>query len=303
MKKSVLCLGTLFLSGMLLLSGCENGPTREEVEASEYYQELVTSNKEQKKEIESLETEVNELSQALIKEQQKEENQTSEKKGNKKAEKYFTKIKNSSLIRLEVGYTDEYCDSVYVNEKAVLTLAKTIADSPDLTARYTPEQLREQMGAGYIYTLYEEDGSIFQAEVYGDGYVIFPDLPGQVYYCPESCYLGEAYLVRKGSYPNSRLLHRMADSALAVQFGKKAWKQEVCIAVANCIDQMPKEKIIKDKKKETEASAEYSFYSFGNRMDLILYESQICIKGWDGKETWYQVTKDRVNGLLHLFSD
>lgn len=302
-QKKVVRLGVVFCLSMLLLCGCEKGPTKEEVENSEYYQKIQSTNKEQKKQIESLEEEVNQMSQALLKEQKKEENQTSAQQGNKKAEEYFEKMQNSSLLRIEIGYTDDYCDPVFVSDKAVFSLAQSIGSNADLTARYTPEELRKEMGAGYIYTLYEEDSSIFQAEVYADGYVIFPDLPGQVYYCPDSALLGQAYLVRKGSYPNSKLLHRMADSAVVVQSGKKAWFQDSCIHVANCIDQMPKEKILKDKKKEEKAVSEYSFYSYGNRMILTLYKSQICITSWDESETWYQITEERVKEIQNAFDE
>ena len=302
MRKKRVRLSACLLIGVLLLAGCQKGPSKKEVISSEYYQKLLTANKEQKKKIESLEDEVNQVSKALIKEQQKKENETSEKKGNKKAEQYFKKMKNSSLIRIEIGYTDQYCDSVYISDPAVYPLAKKMASTADLTTKYTPEEVRKKMGPGYIYTLYEEDNSIFQAEIYAGGYVIFQDLPGQVYYCPDSYLLGQAYLVRRGSYPNSKLFHRMADSAIVLEAGKKAWTQEVCLSVANGIDEMEKEKIVKDKKKEGNSKAEYYFYSYGNRMILTLYKTQICITGWDDSETWYQMTKEQVASIKKVFN-
>ena len=302
MKKKLIGLSACLLTALCLICGCQKGPTKEEVEGSEYYQKLQTKNKEQEKKIETLEQEIKELSSTLIKEQEKEENQESSQNGNKKAEDYFKKVKNSSLLRIEIGYTDDYCDSVYVSDSALFALAKSLVSTADLTTKYTPEELKKEMGAGYVYTLYEEDDSIFQAEVYGDGYVIFPDLPGQVYYCKDSAYLGQAYLVRRGSYPNSNLLHRMADSAVVVSSGKQAWTQETCLLAANLINHASKEKILKEKEREEKATGEYSFYSYGNRMVLSLYKSQICITGWDGKEIWYQMTEEKVKELKEVFA-
>lgn len=299
-KKRIVCFGTAFLLGMALLTGCEKGPSREEVEGSKYYQKLQTANKEQKKKIESLEEEMNALQQALVKEQQKEENQTSAQHGNKKAEKYLEKIENSSLISVEVGYTDEYCDPVYVRDSAIFALAKRLGTTADLTTKYTPEELREEMGSGYVYTLYEEDNSIFQAEIYGDGYVIFRDLPGQVYYCKGSNSLGQAYLVRRTSYPNSKLLHRMADSAIVVKSNTKAWTQKTALKAANYIDSVEKKKIKESQKKEAKKTEEYNFFSYGNRMELSLYESQICITAWDGTEVWFQFTDEQVKELKNV---
>lgn len=296
-KKRIVCLGTAFLLGMVLLTGCEKGPSREEVEGSEYYQQLQTTNKEQKKKLKSLEEEVNALQQELVKEQQKEENQPSTQKGNKQAEKYLDKIRNSSLLSVEVGYTDDYCASVYVRDQAIFPLAKNLGKTADLTTKYTPEKLKEEMGPGYIYTLYEEDNSIFQAEVYGDGYVVFQDLPGQVYYCKGSNYLGQAYLIRRGSYPNSKLLHRMADSAIIIKSQSKAWTQATALKAANYIDRVEKQKIKANETKEAKKSEEYILFSYGNRMELSLYESQICITAWDGTEKWFQMTKEQVKEL------
>jgi hypothetical protein len=291
----------LFLICAFLFSGCEKELSQEEVEGSEYYQKLQTENQEQKKEIEELENQVKELNQSLTEEQNEKDSETSESTGNKKAEKYFKKVQNATLVRLEIAYTDDYCDSVYVNDKAVFPLAQALAGEADLTTKYTPKELRNQMGAGYLYTLYEEDSSIFQLEVYGDGYVIFSDLPGQVYYCPDSNLLGQAYLVRKGSYPNSKLLHRMADSAIVVQYGKNAWTNETCVEVANWIHQLGKGKKIDEQHPKKDPVATYSFYSYGNRMELALYKKQLCITAWDGKTTWYEITNDEYKEIRQIF--
>lgn len=297
MRKKYPQAGLMLLVLVFLLSGCNKGPSQEEVEGSEYYQALQKENKDLKNTIESLEEEVNDLSKEILK--MHEENNEDRESSNK-AEEYLKKIKKSSLIQVEAAYTDGYGDSVYSTNDAICTFMKKLVQKADLTANYTPEKLREEMGTGYIYTLYEEDDSIFQLEVYGDGYVIFRDLPGQVYYCPGSTSLGKALLLRKGSYPNSNLLHRMADSSLVVQKEKKAWDQTVCLEAANYINFMEKKEV--NSNRESNLSKSYVFYSYGNQITLEIYKSHICIIGWDGEETWYQVQKEDITELNAIFS-
>ncbi|MDO4555266.1 MAG: hypothetical protein Q4B70_09005 [Lachnospiraceae bacterium] len=300
MRKKAFCLGAGVLLTMLLVTGCNHELTQEEVESSKYYQKLETTNQEQKKQIKELENEVNELSKSLVKEQKAATTSNTET-GNKKAEDYFENLKAASLIEVEVGYTDDYCDPVHISDKGLFPLALSLADDADLSAKYTPEELREKFEIGYSYTFYDEDDTVFQIEVYGDGYVIFADLPAQVYYCPDSFLFGQAYLVRRGDYPNSKLLHRMADSAIILESEKAAWTRDTCLAVANSIDAMDKKKIKKEADKETNPKKEYSIYSYGNRMVLTLYKTQICIANWDGEETWYQVTEEQMKELNAVF--
>lgn len=300
MRKRMLGLMVLSLGLMTLLTGCKKELSKEEVEASEYYQTLQKENKDLKNDIEDMEEEINDLSKEILKMYEENSNRQDGDSGNKKAEKYFEKVKNSSLIQVEIAYTDRFCEPVYIRNDAICDFAKKIVENADLTANYTPEKLRAEMGAGYIYTLYEEDDTIFQAEVYGDGYAIFTDLPGQVYYCKGSTALGKALLLRKGSYPNSNLLHRMADSLLVVQDEKKAWDADKCLEAANCIDAMEKTKV--NSNRESDKKVTYVFYSYGNKMTLELYKSHICIIAWDGEENWYQASKENIKELKVLFS-
>lgn len=300
MRKRILGLMLLSLGMMTLLTGCKKELSKEEVEASEYYQTLQKENKDLKNDIENMEEEINDLSREILKMHEENSSQQNEDSGNKKAKDYLKKIKKSSLIQVEIGYTDQFCEPVYIRNDAICDFTKILFQNADLTANYTPEKLKEEMGAGYIYTLYEEDDTIFQAEVYGDGYVVFTDLPGQVYYCKGSMALGKAFLLRKGSYPNSNLLHRMADSLIVVKEEKKAWDAEKCLEVANCIDAMEKTKV--NSNRESDRTASYAFYSYGNQMTLELYKSHICIIAWDGEENWYQASEEDIKKLKVVFS-
>lgn len=293
--KRISFLFLLFLMACTLVA-CEKELTKEEVQETEYYQKLKKKNKSLKKDIEALEEEINSLTNELmeVKEEQ------GEKETNQSTKDYVESIQNSNIIQVEIEYTDHSSDSVFLNNKAICKYMQNILKKADLTINYTPEELREEMGRGYLYTLYEEDGTIYQAEVYGDGYLLFPDLPGQVYYCMDSPDAGMAFLIRKGSYPNSNLLHRMADSSLVVYGEKKVWDQSVPLDVANYINRMEKREV--GSNRESEVKKEYSFYSYGNEMVLRFYNSHICILSWDGEEHWYQVSKEDIAAIKSIFS-
>lgn len=293
-KKTGLLLFCLLLC--TCLSGCKKELTKEEVQETGYYQDLKKKNTKLKNEIESLQEEVNDLNTELLelKEQQ------GEMDTNQSTKDYLEKIKDSSITQVEVEYTDRSTDSVFLTNKAVCKYVKELIQKADLTVNYTAEELREEFGSGYLYTLYEEDGSIFQAEIYGDGYLIFPDLPGQVYYCMNSTAVGEAFLIRKGSYPNSNLLHRMADSSLVICGEKTVWDQKKCLEAANYINAMAKREV--GSNRESTVKKEYKFYSYGNEMTLRLYKTHICIVAWDGEESWYQVSTEDRKALNSIFS-
>lgn len=296
MKRKKITLFLLLMGILLALGGCKKELTKEEVQETEYYQKLEKKNKKLKNNVTSLEDEVKELTNELLELKE----QLGEKETNQSTLDYLEKIKDSSITQVEVEYTDRSTDSVFLKNKAVCKYVKQLLQKADLTVNYTPEDLRTEMGRGYLYTLYEEDGSIFQAEVYGDGYVIFPDLPGQVYYCMKGTSFGEAFLVRKGSYPNSNLLHRMADSALVIYGEKKVWDQTKCLEAANHINTMAKREV--GTNRESEVKKEYKFYSYGNEMILRLYKSHICIIAWDGEESWFQVSKEDIAAIKSIFS-
>ena len=300
MKKTVIMTLLLLFAFPAMLTGCQKELTKEEVEETEFYQELVKENKELKNNIDALEEEINVFSKELVQLKKQNENQQSETDGNKHAADYFKKLKKSSLTMAEIGYTDDYCNPVYIRNKAVTGLISSMMAKADLTVNYTPEKLKDEMGAGYSYILYEEDNTVFEMEVYAEGYVVFSDLPGQVYYVRDADILGKAYLVRKGSYPNSGLLHRMADSSLVISGENKAWKQETCLLAANYIDSMEKEEA--EQGNGQKKTKEYVFYSHGNHMSLTLYESEFSITAWDGEISWFQGTEEQLKEMKDIFS-
>lgn len=298
-----------------LLTGCK--PSKKKVVSSSYYKELNKKYKKLKKENEKLKKEI--------------ESKDAPSEDEQRANDYLEKISRDRLISLEVGFADNMEDGELIEDKTVFPAATMIAKRADLTHKYTPEEVAKKFGPGYEYILYDEDNAVYEIMVYPGDYVVFTDLPNNVYYSLNASALGDAFLHYKDGYPNSKLLHRLADSVLVTD-GKYCYENDTAFRVANYIRTMDKKKTsrkkaekawLKEYKKkhkksksgeegesdEEEPSLEdyepkskvYTFYHHGNVMTLTLYDEYICIKNMDEKETWLHVDKKDIKELKKQF--
>lgn len=296
---SVLCILTL-----CTLTGCK--PSKKKVLSSTYYIEL-------KKEKEKLEKE---------NEQLKEEAETT--KGitadEQRAIDYLDKIARDRLVKLEIGYADNMEGSEFVEDEAAFSLATAIARRADLTGKYTPEQIEEKYGPGYEYILYDENNAVYEIKIYSGNYVVFTDLPDNVYYAYNATALGDAFLNYRDGYPNSNLLHRLADCSVITDKSGNYYENDTAYTAANLINHMDKSKSsrakaeeewkenVKNKKKAQEGSYEpvsvvYTFYHHGNKMVLTIYDKFYSIENMNGNKTWYKAEKDSVNELKKIFTE
>ncbi|MDO5146096.1 MAG: hypothetical protein Q4D60_03760 [Eubacteriales bacterium] len=297
-KRKMLMTTGLFLLMVLMLTGCE--PSKKKVVTSSYYKEL-------KKEKEKLERQNQQLKKEMTK---KEEPGVDEER----AIDYLDKIARDSLVKLEVGYADNMEGSEFVKEEAAFDMATAIAKRADITKKYTPEEVENRFGPGYEYILYDENNAIYEIFVYGGNYVVFTDLPNNVYYAYNASALGEAFLHYKNGYPDSTLLHRLSDAALIVDKKGGCYENTAASAAAIAINNMEKTKSSRKearqewkeesgKKKNYEPKSEYYlFYHHGNTLSLTLYDKYFRLENMDGKKTWYRVNEDGVNALKEIFS-
>ena len=305
-QRLLLLLLCLLLAG--LTAGCR--PSKKKVLSSTYYKEL---NKEYKK----LQKENGKLKGEL-------EAKDAPSEDEKRASDYLAKIARDRMISLEVGYADNMEGGELITDSIFFPAATAIAKRADLTSKYTPQQVEDKYGPGYGYILYDEDNAVYELKVYGGNYVVFTDLPNNVYYAYNAQALGDAFLHYKNGYPNSRLLHRLADSAL-VQDGKYCYENESAFLAANFIRTMDKKRSsrkkadkvwLKEYKKKHKTNSEedpepsqyepkgkeYLFYHHGNVMKVTLYKEYLCILNMDGKETWYKADSDDIKQLRKQFT-
>ena len=302
--KKIGILSVLFILSLCALTGCK--ASKKKVLSSTYYKELKSEKEELEKENEKLKEEA-ETTKGITADEQR-------------AIDYLDKIARDRLVKLEIGYADNMENSEFIEDEAAFSLATAIARRADLTGKYTPEQIEEKYGPGYEYILYDEDNAVYEIKVYNGNYVIFTDLPNNVYYAYNASALGDGFLNYRDGYPNSNLLHRLADCSVITDKEGNYYEGDTANAVANHINHMDKtkssrdkaeeawKKNVKSKKKAQEGSYEpvsvvYTFYHHGNKMILTIYETFYSIENMDGKKTWYKAEKDDVNELKQIFTE
>lgn len=289
--------GVLLVGG---LTGCK--ASKKKVLSSEYYKELDKKYKELEKENSKLQKQIDAKDEPTEDE--------------KRAKDYLDKIARDSLVKLEVGHSDNMKGSEFVNLKAAFSVAIQIASRADLTTKYTVKELNKNYKCLYQYVLYDENNAIYEINVYEGDYVVFSDLPNNVYYCYEASALGDAFLHYKEGYPNSKLLHRLADSAIITTKNDTIpFDNKTAVEAANCIDKMDKTassekkavKVWKDSAKEKKEKyvrpkgIKYIFYHHGNKMSLNIYDEFISIRNMDDTVKWYQVNEEDIKELKKIF--
>ncbi len=296
LRRALLCLMAAVL--VFSMGGCQ--PSRKKVVNSKYYKKLKKENEKLKKENEKLQSQVD-----------KDNNMSEDEQ---RAEDYLGKIARDSLTKLEVGFSDNMEGSEFVEDKGLFSFATSIAGRADKTSRYSPEEVEAMYGPGYEYILYDEDNAVYELKVYGSDYVVFTDLPERVYYSYNASSLGEAILHYKKGYPDSKLLHRIADVPLGTDKKGNYYMNEAfadfAIALINMED---REKTGRDNaqkywkehniKNVEQKAKRYNMYHHGNQMTLTLYDCFIRIENMDSHVTWYKLTEEEVSTLKKIFPE
>lgn len=308
-SKKILMISALCAVILCSFTGCK--ASKKKVLSSTYYKELKEEKEQLEKENKSLQEQIDAGDELTADEQ--------------RAIDYLDKIARDRLVKLEVGFADNMEGSEFVEDEAAFSMATALAKRADATQKYSPEEVAQEFGPGYQYILYDEDNAVYEINVYGGNYVVFTDLPNNVYYAYNASALGEAFLHYKNGYPNSTLLHRLADSPLVTDTDENFFENDIAIDAANLIDQMDKkkssreaaEKVWKNASNANDeaeeageedvsyepASKEYTFYHHGNVMRLTLYDKFYSVENMDGKKTWYRAKKSDVKKLKSLFKD
>lgn len=271
------------IGAISLISGCKKEPTQEEVEQSKYYADLLSQYNKVKKEKKKL---ADKLAEA-----------TAEKPEDKETKALLDKILRDSLVKMEIAYGVEGEDSFFTENKGILKLAKQLAEKVDVVENLTPEDIRLEHIHQYTYTLYDEDNSVFELEIYDGNYVVFKDLPTRVFYIYKANRFGRAFLERNVEYPSQSVLLKMIETPFVIK-GKKVYENDVAYQLASTIYEVNKKKVDKKKIKKP-IKDDYHFYYYGEKITLGLGEKTIKIK--DKKGTiYYKVGKEVVQQLRKI---
>lgn len=278
--------GALFTS--INLTGCqEKELTKEEVTETSYYKSLKKKYDALKKEKEDLEEKLDEA--------------TKTDPDDKRATTYLKKLQKDSLIKIEVAPASDPSDSSFFSQKAILKSAVNLSKRADLTYQYTPDTLKDAYKAKYIYTLYDEDNSVFEVTVYEGNYIVFSDLPHKVYYCYNADLIGNAFVPAQKDNFDLPLLYRMANSSIVlVGEGESLHTSSVNQKFVRNFQEMEKEEM-EDGTQDTEKKqASYTFYEGARKIALTLYETQLSIEEEEGETIWYRMDKENIEKIRKI---
>ena len=280
-KKIAIMVSILLL--LILAGGCgERELTKGDITATEFYQDLETKYSQLERKYEKLKEQV-----------------PSEEEPSVDADVYFKKMKRSTFYK--VRYSDNNTGKYEISDSASLCkwlknqLVKGIVET-----NQNAEEWRNEQAALYQYTLYNEDNSICQCQVYDGDYIVFDDLPDVVYYVAQVSRIGDGCLGRGEAKDviKRSLVVRLYDSQLLFENGEVK-------SVADCEElaiafEKYKGKIASNKPQDVEAGSqrEYIFKCDGDTYVMEVYQSCFSITKNGGDITWYQSDKELVQQFL-----
>lgn len=276
-----------FVSGLLLILFLFGGCGRQELTENDIKTTDIYS---------SLETKYSQLERKYekLREQKGKEEEPSED-----AELYFKKMKRSTFYK--VRYSDNATGRYEISDSSSLCkwLKKQLVRGIVETNQNAEEWKNEQT-AIYQYTLYNEDNSVCQCQVYDGDYVVFDDLPDTIYYVAQVSRLGDGCLGREESKQviKRSLVTRLYDSQLLFEDGELkslADCRKLVIAFEQC-----KGKLCSKKPADVEAGStrEYIFKCDGDTYVMEVYQNCFSITENGGDVTWYQSEGEEVKQFL-----
>lgn len=281
-KKIWILLGVLMIT--VAMGGCKKEPTQEEVEKSEYYTDLLSQYNKLKKQNQKLSAQLEEA--------------TAEKPEDTEAKALLDKISRDSLIKMEIVNGGESTGSVFTENKGVLKLANQLASAADVVDLYTADDVWLNYEHLYSYTLYDEDNSVFEMDIYDGNYVIFQELPEKVFYVYDADKFGNSFLKRQKYYPTLSGRALMAETDIIIN-GQKAYDKKTAYEVVCYIDAMEK-KTIKEKTVKQKLTTEYLFYNHAEIVSLKIGKTVIQLK-YGEKTTCYKTDAETIKNLRKIF--
>lgn len=280
---------SVLLAGLALgVTGCFK-PSKSSVEESEYYQDLKDDYdkvsqqlKDEKKKTSSLNKQIQSIQEAS---------------GDEKLADYKSQIKDSII-----GKVDFTADSVKektfaVTNTPVCDYAKEIITGCNRVLGVTPDDLEDTYDDYYSYALMDEDNTMFEFKVYGDSFLVFDDIPSNVYAYNGASVLGDALIdaVVQKSYDD--FADRIADADLIVTDEKLKYSTDAINAskiLAGIINNK-----IDNANYDTDDWDEYRFYTKGTvtKVQINSDDKIICIENKGGNQTFYRISEKNLTSL------
>lgn len=280
---------SVLLAGLALgVTGCFK-PSKSSVEESEYYQDLKDDYdkvsqqlKDEKKKTSSLNKQIQSIQEAS---------------GDEKLADYKSQIKDSII-----GKVDFTADSVKektfaVTNTPVCDYAKEIITGCNRVLGVTPDDLEDTYDYYYSYALMDEDNTTFEFKVYGDSFLVFDDIPSNVYAYNGASVLGDALIDAAVQKSYDDFADRIADADLIVTDEKLKYSTDAINAskiLAGIINNK-----IDNANYDTDDWDEYRFYTKGTvtKVQINSDDKIICIENKGGNQTFYRISEKNLTSL------
>ena len=147
-----------------------------------------------------------------------------------------------------------------------------------------------------IPALIDEDNTTFEFKVYGDSYIVFDEIPEDVYAYNGASTVGDALIDAKEQKNYSNVAARIADDQIVVT-DKKMKFNDTAIKVSKIIEKAQKLSG-KDATLDTASWNEYRFYTSGTLTKILLGDRTVIgIEDKNGKQTFYQISDKQKKNL------
>ena len=269
------------------MTGCFK-PSKDSVVESKYYQSLKDERdklsvqlKEEKKKTSSLNKKIKAI------------HATS---GDQKIAEYKSKVKDSRIIKVDFATNTIKNQSFAVTNIPVCKYVKKIVTGCNRMIGITPTDVEKQYKQSYSYALIDEDNTTFEFKVYGDSYIVFDEIPENVYAYNGASTVGDALIDAAEQKNYSSVAARIADAQIIVT-DKKMKFNDTAIKVSKVVEKA-KKLSGKDAVQDTTSWNEYRFYTSGTLTKVLLGDSTtIGIEDKDGKQTFYQISNKQKKNL------
>ena len=179
---------------------------------------------------------------------------------------------------------------------AVCKYVKKIVTGCNRMIGITPTDVEKQYKQSYSYALIDEDNTTFEFKVYGDSYIVFDEIPENVYAYNGASTVGDALIDAKEQKNYSNVAARIADAQIVVT-DKKMKFNDTAIKVSKIIEKA-KKLSGKDATLDTASWNEYRFYTSGTLTKILLGDRTVIgIEDKNGKQTFYQISDKQKKNL------
>ena len=202
-------------------------------------------------------------------------------------------MKNHMTCLLYTSY-----QSFAVTNEPVCNFVKDIVQNSYRIIGLTVTDLREKYhGNIYSYALIDEDNSTYEFKVYGNSYIVFDQIPENVYCFNNASVIGDGLIdaVNVKHYPS--YLERLADASLIITDQKLKFN-ETAVQVSELLRNAKADK----KKHDTAKWTEYRFYTQGTLTSLSVSEegTSFCITDKKGSQKFYTASEKSLSKIKKL---